>query len=70
MNRLVFIASTWILAGLLTYLIDQTRPRLPHETQFSFLRCIFGGYLGFFMILGLVLSPPKPPNNEQENDIY
>lgn len=53
------IAITWLIAGLLTFLIDLKRKKLRYETPFPFIRALFSGYVGLILIIGLVILPPK-----------
>lgn len=58
-TMIAFIAITWLIAGLLAFLIDRKRKKLRYETPFPFIRALFSGYVGLIWIIGFVIFPPK-----------
>ena len=57
-DRTIFIAATWFVAGLMTYLMDKARTKNTDEMPFPFWRAIWAGYVGFLLTLGLCIFPP------------
>jgi prepilin signal peptidase PulO-like enzyme (type II secretory pathway) len=68
-KMILFIVITWLIAGLLAFVIDLTRKRLQYEAPIPFIRALFAGYLGLILIIGLVLlSPVIIDENERHNE--
>jgi len=64
--RAIIFGITWIIAGLLAVIIEKIRKKDKNDTQFPTYRLIFAGYVGFIMMVGLLIFPPTPATKEEE----